>query len=112
MTKKQLLEKLEEAQNYCDKYYYDECLQCLFDIANEKDELYEIVQDFIDEDTATEFLKHELENWWISRLYYAMWDVRPYWNWYVRINAYWNLEEIKQDDLQYAIDEMKDRIND
>lgn len=112
MTKKQLLKKLEEAQNYCDKYYYDECLSTLFEISNEDDKYYEVLQDFIDEDTATEFLKHELEEGWLARLYYAMWDVKPYWNEYVRINAYWNLKEIKKDDLQYAIDEIKDRLND
>lgn len=112
MTKKEILKKLEEAQNYCDKYDYDECLSTLFEISNEDDKYYEVLQDFIDQDTAEEFLKHELENWGLVRLYYAMWNVRPYWNEYVRINAYWNLEEITKDDLQFTINEIKDRIED
>lgn len=108
--KKQILELLEEAQNYLDKYDYDECIWNLFEISNKFYEFEDITQDFMDEDTATEFLKHELEDGGLVRLYYAMWDVKPFWNEYVRMNAYWNLEEIKKEDLQYCIDEIKDRI--
>jgi hypothetical protein len=54
--------------------------------------------------------KHELEEGGLARLYYFLWNVNFATETVYRIDWYWNLDEVKQDDLQCYIDEFKDYI--
>lgn len=119
MTRKQLLETLDEIEskihsyklsveeayakliNICSDFSYNEynlwCLDDLFD-------------NYIDGDTAEEMLKHELEEWWLCRVYYFLWDINPNVSDLFRIDWYWNLEEVHYDDMECLIDEIRDRV--
>lgn len=70
--------------------------------------LEEELQDYIDTSTAEELALQQLEEWWLARLYYFMWDV----NWWtaevVRIDWYGNCEEVSTDDLIDVIDDVID----
>lgn len=107
--KKEFSNLLEQAQTECNNYEFDNCLNTLQELQYKTDN-YEILQDIIDEETATEMAKHELEEGGLARLYYFLWNVNFATETVYRIDWYWNLDEVKQDDLQCYIDEFKDYI--
>lgn len=70
--------------------------------------MLEYVNDIIDIDMAEMMAKDQLEDGGLARLYYFMWDV----NWWtaeiVRLDGYWNCEEVHFWDLIDIIDDVLD----
>lgn len=67
----------------------------------------EILYEFEDYDIIEDYVKSELERWWLERLYYCIrwWETRLNREWY-KINAYWNVENIEWDDIENRLDEL------
>lgn len=117
--RKEMTEKLEQIRtdlnnyNCCLSEWYCDLYNTLSDY-----DLLEYVNDIIDVDTAEMIAKDQLDEWWLARLYYFMWDVN--WNTaeIVRLDGYWNCEEVHFWDLIDIIDDVlenewyKDEIDD
>lgn len=114
--KKSLISTLEEIKanlSYDTDADLAEIWNTCIDYMNETQDwkIDSVFDEYLSSDIAEDYLKRELEHWWIFRLYYAMWECR--WNCdYYRLNVYWNLEEIKKSDLECTIDEIIDRLED
>lgn len=71
-------------------------------------QLEELLYEFEDYDTVEDYVKHELESWWLERLRYCINDCYLDCDYY-RINAYWNLENITSEDIENRVNELIDR---
>lgn len=101
---KQLLDLKERLESYWDlEGYYCELYNILSDFDGE-DQLY----DFLTYDDAEEMAKQQLEDWWLARLYYFMWDVNRNTANLIKLDGYWNCEEASSDDLIDIIDDVID----
>ena len=110
--KRQRRQQLDEIQAKIDNYDLDEAICDVINLANETWN-ENVVEDFIDQDTAEEMAKSELENWGLSRLYFFMWNVNfNACGEFLRVDWYGNLEEIDQRDVEIALDELKDALED
>lgn len=115
MTKKELLETLENLEYHMKNYNitvesaYADLYNAAMDYGYDLEDLF---YDYLDEDSVNEMLKHEVENWGIQRVYHFLWDVNPMSCGLYRLNGYGNLEEAHYDDLQWIIDEIRDRVED
>lgn len=112
--KKSLISSLKEIKanlSYDTDSDLTEIYNACIDYMNETQDwkIESVFEEYLSSDIAEDYLKHELDNWWIFRLYYAMWECRGNCDWY-RLNAYWNLEEIEKCDLECTIDEIIDRL--
>lgn len=115
-TKKSLISTLEEIKANLSRdldsdltKIYNTCI----DYMNETQDwsIESVFEEYLSSDIVEDYLKHELDNWWIFRLYCAMWECR--WNSdRYRLNAYWNLENVEKADLEYTIDEVISRLAD
>lgn len=107
LTKKateKLLDLKDRLESYWDlDGYYWELWNILSDFG-----LEDYLSDIISIEDAEEMAKSELENWWMARLYYFMWDVN--WNCaeLIKIDWYWNCEETSAEDLISIIDDVID----
>lgn len=115
-TKKSLISTLEEIKanlSYDTDSDLSEIYNACIDYMNETQDwsIEEVFEEYLSSDIAEDYLKHELDNWWIFRLYYAMWECRGNCDRY-RLNVYWNLEEIEESDLENTIDEIISRLAD
>ena len=70
----------------------------------------EILYEFEDYDIIEDYVKSELERWWLERLYYCLncWETRLNREWY-KIDAYWNIVNIEWNDIENRLDELIDR---
>lgn len=112
--KKQLEETIYDVRNWLNNYNIskEEAYSMLYNAAMDYDyNLEDIFEDYIDETTAEEIAKHELESWGLARLYFFMGDVNFNCEELFRINWYWNLEEVDYDDIRNICDEIEDRAN-
>lgn len=101
--KEKLLDLKNSLENYDITLYEWYC--DLYNLCSEYDiEWY--LDDIRNVDDVEEIAKMELENWWLARLYYFMWDV----NWnsaeIVRLDGYWNCKELYFWDMIDIIDEI------
>lgn len=103
--KEKLLDLKDSLENY--KIALEEWYCDLYNLCSEYDiEWY--LDDIVSIDVVEDIAKQQLEDGWLARLYYFMWDVN--WNTaeIVRIDGYWNCEEVRSDDLIDIIDEIID----
>lgn len=108
--KRQRKQQLDEIQAKIDNYDLDDAIVDLINLANETWN-EEITQDFIDQYTAEEMAKNELETGWLARLYFFMWNVNFNACWdYIRLDWYWNCEEIDKRDVEIALEELTDAL--
>lgn len=108
MNKKELLQQLEELKDKLHYYKIDEeeGLREARRLAEEFDyETEYLFDEYISLEDAEELAKHELEEGWITRLYYFLGDFNPNY-WIPRIDGYWNLENATSEDIEYIIDEV------
>lgn len=101
---KQLLDLKERLESYWDlEWYYCELYNILSDFGWE-----DYLSDYLTIDAAEERAKRQLEDGWLARLYYFMWDVN--WNTanLIHLDGYGNCEEVTSDDLIDIIDDVID----
>lgn len=111
--KKETLETIQNIRERLDCYNIGvaEAYSSLYNAAMDYDYgLEDIFQDYIDEDTAEDMARHEIEQGWLARIYYFLGDVNPMTCELYKINGYWNLEEASYSDIEMIIDELEDRI--
>lgn len=101
---KQLLNLKDRLENYWDlSGYFAELYNILSDFDGE-DMLY----DYISVEDAEEMAKQQLEDGWLARLYYFMWDVNRNTAELIHLDWYWNCEEATSEDLIDIIDDVID----
>jgi len=108
-----LLKNLYELK---DKTLYDEDIwnikNIVIDYINEEWDwqLEEILREFEDEEIIEEYVKQQLNEYWLERLYYCLncWETRLNREWY-KIDAYWNIVNIEWNDIENRLDELIDR---
>lgn len=61
-------------------------------------------------DELEDYAKAELESWWLTRLYYFMWDVNFASEDIVKLDWYWNCEEVLFSDITDEIDDIINQI--
>lgn len=100
----QLLDLKNRLESYWDlEWYYWELYNILSDFDWE-----DYLSDYLTIDAAEEMAKHQLEDWWLARLYYFMWDVNRNTENLIKLDGYWNCEEVSADDLIDIIDDVID----
>lgn len=111
--KKELQETLQSVRDWlaCYNISVAEAYSTLYNACMDYDySLEDLFYDYIDENTAEEMAKHELEEGWLARLYYFLGDVNPNACELYRLNGYGNLEEARYSDIEDIIDEIENRI--
>lgn len=108
---KERVESIKITYDYEDVYY--NLKNAIIDYMNDSQDwdFESIGEDIIDYDFAEEQAKHELENGGLLRLYYYLGDANLD-SALFRINAYGNLENVYDEDLQNMKEEILDMIND
>lgn len=117
--KKETIKKLEEIKenlkNQNEEENYCNIINILIDYDNEmQDELY-LYDNFrdmintVDEDTIQYYLEYQFEKFGLERVPYIFENVNYGSNIY-KINDFENLENLKNDELKYAIDEIIKKI--
>lgn len=113
MTKKDLLEKLDDIESWMSNYRlsvedaYCEVRNAASEYSYDLDDLF---YDYLDRDQAEDMLRSEVESGWLSRVYFFLGDVNPMACEVFRLNGYGNLEEVGSRDIECLIDEIRDRV--
>lgn len=106
-----LINGLKEYRDHWTIYEYHICdiKNLVIDYMNETQDwsFDEYLYEFEDYDTVEDYVKNQLESWWLARLRYCLNDCYLDCDYY-RINAYWNLENITTEDIENRVDEMID----
>ena len=113
MTKKELLEKLEDIENWLNNYtlWVEEAYCDIRNNATDYDyNLEELFYDYLTSEEVDEMVVHEAQTWGIARVYYFLWDVNPMCCDLFKLDWYANLEEVHKDDLIDLIDEIRDNV--
>ncbi len=114
MTLNELKKKIEAIEI---TYDYEECYGSLYntmiDYWNEEQNFFgeELFFDFIDYDTAEEYVRCALEDGGLARVYCFLGDINPMASDFFKIDGYGNLAEVYKDDIELLKEEIVVEIN-
>lgn len=105
------IENIEVSYDFEDTYFklYNTCIEYMNNTQNF--ELESLFEEYISYDIAEAMAKDQLEKGGLERLTYFMGDTNFYYRDIFRIDAYGNLHNITEEDLQFLKDEIIYAIN-